>query len=193
MLEKLYYDHLVNRPKGFRSKNVFHPSSIHLPAKELYKRYFGGDQTPFPPNVLALFELGHWVHEKLQGTFKEMGILIADEVRVRHKELQISGSADGIVDIPMPDGTKKRGVLEIKTMSLTAFFTEPEKPKREHLWQLNCYMMCLGIDRGVLLYYCKDNSQMRCHYVKADKVIQREIVEKLVYVLACIKEGVEPE
>jgi hypothetical protein len=85
---------------------------------------------------------------------------------------------NGIVEI---DGLK--GILEIKSMNSNQFYSCFD-PKPEHLIQINVYMFCTGIPRGVLLYECKDDQELREFYVKQDHSILSPILEKILYVFA---------
>jgi len=187
MLTRLIDAVLSNRSKDDRPKRCFHPSSLHKPADELYRVYLDGDNAEvFDPRTLRIFDNGHAVHRRLQEYLSRAGVLIEAEIPVRNEEYEIVGHADGIVEVK-----GKRGVLEIKSMNASTFHSTYE-PKPEHLVQINVYMFCLSLRRGVLLYECKDDQNLKEFYVKEDPAVLNPVLEKIRYVQRCIQEGVEP-
>jgi hypothetical protein len=186
MLIQAIDKYLKSRARDKRLRECFHPSSLHKSASELYQAYFDGDSKEFPPRVLRIFDNGHHVHQRLQTYLTEMGILKQAEVPVFNREYDIKGICDGIIRI----GGKK-GVLEIKSMNQNQFYSLHE-PKRDHLVQINVYMFSLGIPRGVLLYECKNDQELKTFFVKQDESILNPILEKIKYLQECIKEGVKP-
>ena len=180
--------YLQERPRDERLKNCFHPSSLHKPARELYRQYLHGDTSgDFDSRTLRIFDNGHAVHNRIQGYLAEVGILRQGEVAIQNKEYEICGHADGIVEL---EGMQ--GVLEIKSMNASTFYSCHE-PKPEHLVQLNVYMFCLDIPRGCLLYECKDDQRLKEFYVKMDPIILDPVLKKIRYVQACLGKGIEPE
>ena len=180
-------NYLKNRPKDDRLKHCFHPSSLHRSPRELYYHYLEGDNNQeFAPRILRIFDNGHAVHARIQGYLKDIGILKQAEISVENAEYEIKGHADGIIEI---DGVE--GVLEIKSMNANQFYSCYE-PKPEHLTQINVYMFCLNIPRGVLIYESKDDQNLSEFYVKQDLKILDPIIEKIRYVQSCLKEEKEP-
>lgn len=179
--------YLKQRPKDKRTKNCFHPSSLHKSAKEIYHQYLEGDNTQeFGPRILRIFDNGHAVHDRLQNYLKNVGVLLQAEVPVENNEYEIIGHTDGILEI---DGVK--GILEIKSMNANNFYST-YGPKSEHLIQVNIYMFCTGIPRACLLYECKDDQALKEFYVKQDPTILNPILSKIRYVQECLRTGKEP-
>jgi len=174
MLTRLIDQVLGDRPRDERPKRCFHPSSLHKPADELYRLYLEGDNGEvFEPRILRIFDNGHAVHRRLQEYLSRAGVLIEAETPVRNEEYEIVGHADGIVEVK-----GKRGVLEIKSMNASTFHSTYE-PKPEHLVQVNVYMFCLSLRRGVLLYECKDDQNLKEFYVMQDRAILDPILDKI--------------
>ncbi|MBP7232192.1 MAG: hypothetical protein KBA28_09695 [Syntrophaceae bacterium] len=179
--------YLQQRPKDDRPKHCFHPSSLHLDAKELYWRYINGDNDKkFESRILRIFDNGHAVHQRLQDYLTKAGILERAEIPVFDEQYEIRGHADGIVKI-----NGANGVLEIKSMNANQFYSAYE-PKPEHLIQVNVYMHCLNIPRACLLYECKDNQEMKEFFVKQDQSILQPILDKIKFVQECLKDETEP-
>jgi hypothetical protein len=179
--------YLRKRPKDYRAKNCFHPSSLHKSARELYHHYLHGDnQVDFEPRIMRIFDNGHGVHSRLQHYLCEAGLLQQTEVPIANKEYEIQGHTDGIINI---HGVT--GILEIKSMNSNQFYSLYE-PKFEHLIQVNIYMFCTVISRACLLYECKDNQNLKEFYIKQDPLILEPVLSKIKYVQSCIRDGIEP-
>ena len=177
-------DYLAKRPKDDRATRCFHPSSLHRTAEELFKLYFEGDnKQQFKPRVLRIFDNGHGVHERLQGYLKKAGVLLQAEVPVKNEEYEIVGHTDGIIEI---NGVK--GLLEIKSINQTGFYGLFE-PKPEHVLQLNVYMFCAGIPRGVLLYECKNDQALKEFFLKQDHAVLGPVLAKIKIVQTWIGAG----
>ena len=76
-------------------------------------------------------------------TWKRQEVLLQAEVPIENKEYEMIGHTDGTLEI---SGAK--GILEIKSMNANTFYSTYE-PKPEHLIQVNIYMFCTGIERGL--------------------------------------------
>ena len=171
---KIIDDYLNKRPKDERATRCFHPSSLHKSEEYLLKAYFEGDNVAdVSPRILRIFDNGKAMHERLQKYLKEAGVLLQAEVPVLNSEYEIRGSADGIVGF---EGV--RGVLELKSINSLGFYALFQ-PKSEHVLQLNVYMYCLGISRGLLLYECKDNQEIKEFFLKQDSGVLEPVLEKI--------------
>jgi hypothetical protein len=186
MLIQRIDEYLKTRARDSRHRECFHPSSLHKSAQDLYRMYLNGDMQEVPPRVQRIFDNGTAVHSRLQKYLSEIGILKQVEVPVENLEYNIRGHADGIIEI-----SGAEGVLEIKSINQNGFFSL-FAPKPEHLVQLNVYMFCLGIPRGVLLYECKNSQELKEFFVKQDEAILKPVLEKIRLVQECLREGREP-
>jgi CRISPR/Cas system-associated exonuclease Cas4 (RecB family) len=107
------------------------------------------------------------------GYFKEMGILVDVDVDAEDEQLEIKGAADALVEIA---GHER--VVEIKSINKKGF-SSLRKPKRPHLFQLNAYMYCLGINQGIVVYENKDSQELREFNVGLDPGIVAEFTRKI--------------
>jgi hypothetical protein len=170
----------VQQENSTRAKGVIHPSQIHsCPKAIVFSIIEAAGQSPVPPKLTRIFDNGHYVHDRIQKYLIDAGLIPKDkngrymvEVGLRSDSLNISGSADGIVEI---DG--KRYVLEIKSINGNSFSSLRE-PKEEHVIQVNCYMLVLGLEGAVILYENKDNQEMKEFFVKKDKKVCDWIIER---------------
>ncbi len=73
---------------------------------------------------------------------------------------KIIGHADGIIEMG-----GQRLLLELKTVNAYMFSLLSRGPQSKHVTQANMYMDLLGLDRGVILYFNKDDAQLREFFI----------------------------
>lgn len=162
-----------------------HPSSIHgCPRYLVYKILKETGKKKIVPQLQRIFDNGTMVHHRIQSYLRNMGILSKKfggrevpglEVQLKKldkaKEFNIAGSIDAMIKLA------KRFVVEIKSMSPNQFYALT-KPKLEHLWQGNTYMMTTEVPRCIFLYEAKDNQAMKEFIIKPDDNIVYDIQNK---------------
>ena len=127
----------------FKQVQGFHPSYTNQCARYWYYLFNGVDvTTSFSSQTYRIFDNGHAVHDRLYSYFREMGVLVAEEIPVKYDSPPIEGTADGIIDW---DGNK---LIELKSISSEGFHYRQlhNKPKDEHYRQAQIYMECLNLD-----------------------------------------------
>jgi hypothetical protein len=102
-----------------------------------------------------LFDLGTMVHWYLQASLLRSGHLLSVETRVTSDEFLVNGSTDGVV---MYQGEKM--LLEIKTMN-TFQFGKLTAPVEKQVRQASIYAHFHGLDKILMLYYDKNNSELK--------------------------------
>jgi hypothetical protein len=187
MLIELIDNYLKNRPRDDREIHCFHPSALHKSPYELYQEYLHGFTPRFSSRTFRIMDNGHHVHERLQKYLTDIGVVVGLEVPVENEEFDIVGHCDGILEV-----NGKRGVLEIKSINNKGF-TSLASPRAMHVWQLNIYMFCLGLEHGVLLYENKDNQELKEFIVNYDLNVVTPILDKIRYVQNCIMRNEAPE
>jgi hypothetical protein len=103
------------------------------------------------------------------------------EAKVRDAKLHIRGRADGVFTF-----SNERFVLEIKTIKeggSYGFEKIHSKPLTDHIRQSQIYMAVLGIPFALVLYWCKNNSQLKEHALVYDEKIWDEIKEPIEIVV----------
>jgi len=166
---------LRERNKDIRNTKVFHVSSIHKKPKELYYEYLNINKPGYDTRIMRVFDNGKDVHKRIQGYLR--GIITNVEKKVQNKEYGIEGHIDGIC---------KGKIIEIKSINKKQFYNLTE-PLLDHLIQINMYMFCTKIKRGIILYECKDNQELEEFQVKKNEKIIEEILKKIKYVQEHIK------
>lgn len=143
--------------KQLKKVEGFHPSYTNQCSRYWYYLFDGIEYTPsFSPQTYRIFDNGHGVHERLYSYFRQMGILLEEEIPVKYEDPPITGTADGVIDFY---GKK---LIELKSISNEGFEYRRiyKKPKDDHVRQAQIYMRCLDLDQAFVIYENKNNQQI---------------------------------
>ena len=142
------------RPDGFTQKKTFSPSSIGyghaVCPRYWYLAFDGGDFVEeTDAKGVATMATGTDAHTRLQGLFKDAGVLIAEEVEIKLADPPVRGYMDLLIK-----WGDEAIVGEIKTTSEQIFALKQTsmKPSANHLLQILIYMKATGKKKGFLLY-----------------------------------------
>ncbi len=141
-----------------------------------YMRHFPELMAPMTPRGLAIFELGHrihdWVREKLTAAYGDNFHSIEKRVELEvTPELRVPGHIDGIVE-----DESGPVLLDIKSANNDSFARMVEYgPPYDYRAQVNAYLEATGLDQGVLLLYNKNTSDMRCLPVQRNDIIVEQV------------------
>lgn len=75
----------------------FYPSSVGRCKRQITYQMMGYPGKPIPGRNLLIMDNGTYFHERMEDTFERMGILIAPELKLKDKDLRISGRSDAII------------------------------------------------------------------------------------------------
>lgn len=166
-------DHLAKRnTPSFKQVKGFHPSYTNQCSRYWFYLFNGVTVKPsFSSQTYRIFDNGHAVHNRLYGYFRDMGILVEEEIPVTYENPPIEGTADGIIDWY---GHK---LIELKSISSEGFHYRQlhNKPKDEHYRQAQIYMKCLDLEGGFVIYENKNNQDILPIYIERDE----KFIEKL--------------
>lgn len=127
---------------------------------------------------------GTAVHATYQQIWKEQGRLAGAEVHVRIQD--VTGLIDAIVDTP--SGPM---ITEIKTKSTEAFHAL-EGPQKEHVSQLNFYLLAMGAKRGAIYYTSRDDPTLtKIFYVDASERMFNDDLRRVRRAQQRVKEMLE--
>lgn len=174
----------------FKQVQGFHPSYTNQCARYWYYLFAGVDvQTTFSSQTYRIFDNGHAVHDRLYSYFREMGVLVAEEIPVKYDSPPIEGTADGIIDW---DGNK---LIELKSISSEGFHYRQlhNKPKDEHYRQAQIYMECLSLDSGYVIYENKNNQEILPIYIEKDSKFIEKLFKKYTGIYHDYINGTIPE
>jgi hypothetical protein len=90
------------------------------------------------------------------------------------KQFKIQGHTDGLWNVRIhlnKEWTWLKILVDYKTMNHNRFEGKygSELPSKEHLPQLQTYLNLADVEVGLLLYYCKDNSEHKYCWVRRDR------------------------
>lgn len=161
----------------FKKSTGFSPSEKNTcPRFWWYK--FNGVEFPVTHDsrVQRIFDVGHSVHERIVSYFDNMGVLISAEAPVPQKEgcPPISGFIDAIIEWSGPV------IIEIKSISHEGFMLREtyKKPVAEHYKQIQWYMHYTNIERGIVIYECKNTQRLLQFKVKHDVDFCKKLVNQ---------------
>ena len=159
----------------FKKVGGFHPSYTNQCSRYWYYLFEGANVTSdFSPQTHRIFDNGHAVHERLYSYFRDMGILVDEEIKVTYSDPPIEGTADGIITWY---GDK---LIELKSISSEGFHYRQiyKKPKDDHYRQAQIYMHCLDLDSGFVIYENKNNQEILPIYIEKDQVFIDKLFKK---------------
>lgn len=147
---------LYKKPDSF-----YHPSGdCKKCLRQLYFEKVYNDKQEHSITTKRTFKVGHAIHSMVQAWIEDMSTLqgfpktaYGAEVKVRNKELNVSGSVDDIVRFPCDPELDVP--LEIKTIN-SQQFGMLVSPKPEHIDQVNMYLTLKDLEFGIILYIEKD-------------------------------------
>lgn len=166
MLDDTLYKALLNHlGSRTRRRHGVHPSSLICVRWVTFQLLDFRTQGSVTADNLIILDTGSAYHRMVQEHLANIGKICADthfeaEVRIgdalpRARELSIRGSADGVFYTPI--GNYLFELKSIGTNALSAL----RKPKPDHLEQVNTYMYCLELDRGVIMYISRGDPALR--------------------------------
>ena len=171
---------------GLRKLGVYSPSSIRGCKRALYYSRIGVEpELNWDDEMLALFRLGHIIHDMRQRDFAILYPGFVPETPVCIEELGIAGHSDGVF-------VNEVWNLEIKTVG-DSTFKSTTSPKKDHKFQATCYMKALGIPRTLFVYINRNNGQEEVYPYSFQPEIWDEIVEIVTGVESKVRAGVPPE
>lgn len=134
------------------------------------------------PKTRMIFDLGTLIHVMLQTHFHNMyGDQFEDEVPLVDEELHIKSHSDGRFT-----WTFARAMLEIKSIregGSHGFEKVQKAPLPDHPRQLMCYMRLADVPFGIILYFCKNNSELKEHVVTYDEEVWQNIKQEITPVV----------
>jgi hypothetical protein len=109
---------------------------------------------------------------------------LQEKIKGVPKKLRVTGHTDGIWTFKVKVGKKVvrvRVLVDYKTINRAGFEGAygGGLPREEHVTQLQVYLALADLEYGLLLYYCKDNSQHKRFLVKRDPKLWPALQKKV--------------
>jgi len=168
-----------------KREGVFYPSSLGNPCDRfLYLSYHG----MLPGQEIAavlqrIFDCGDSLGLRFEKYFANMGLLLATESPVKCESPSISGRIDFIIkhkDFP-------QAVIELKSINTRGFKALLDRPKPEHVVQIQIYLNLANIEHGILLYEDKNDQQLKAFVVKRDEKVWTKLQERCFNVINMVE------
>lgn len=142
--------------QGTRRRGVIHPSELSSCARKAQYTYMSTDDSPpkVPPkeNDLKIFQLGHWLHDVVQGVLEEVWPHGVTEVEAFHAEYLFYGHCDYLVP--------RTRAVEIKTCSNNVL-KQLKMPRESHIKQCSIYAAILGAPLCNVFYISRESGQFK--------------------------------
>ena len=147
--------------------------------------------------VLRLFQLGNILEDQTIADIQSAGFDIHSgqkHVEFTLDGITLTGSIDGIVE-GLIESPKNPHLFEHKTCSLKKFKELKKKGSYRdwnevYYWQVQVYMLGLGLTRAAVFVYCKDNSELYMERIQLD---EGATIDRLQDVFLAIGQMTPPE
>lgn len=223
-LTEMTYDHLVtdnykqaeSRSQERRENIRFSPSQIGRTDRDIVLYMLGYIGVPIDGRVLTIMNNGTSFHNRIEGVFEDMGIMVAPELSLKDPDLRVSGRSDAIIWNYLRDEDEEDGevitlkdlddnvvyegpsnyvlLVEFKSISENGFYKLPKtKPRQDHEDQLQLYFYMTGIQKGLIYYENKNNQAVQEFIVERDEKRIKEITSRIKRLIKRAEEGDIPE
>lgn len=199
--EQLHFRYTIewNAP---RRPFVLHPSAADNPCDYfLFLQIVGGEGlSQVPPGTQMIFDTGTAIHAQFQYYLHTRAeyhrFQYSDEVGFSPKNsknakvLKMAGHIDGLSrEWPLRDSPL---VWEFKTINKNGF-EKLRSPHSGYVKQVHLYMLAVGAPAAIILYICKDNSQLNPFKIRFNESVWRPMLKRLLYIRECTRTMEEPE
>lgn len=173
MLKELINQFYSNRLKDQKERSDhFYITDAGKCPRQVFFKFKKAPKAEIEPRILRVFDEGDFIHMRLMGVLISLGIVRATEAKIPPQEI-ISGRADAIVSL---EGGKPY-VLDFKSISSFGF-NGLDKPKQEHVKQIQLYMHYFKIPQGILLYENKNSQELAEFVLEYDPELVQKLLEE---------------
>lgn len=135
--------------------------------------------------VLRLFSLGNAIEDEIIAGLRLAGCIVTDqqkEVRFTQDGVELLGHIDGIVT--GLEESSQPHLFEAKSCNAKRFkelqkHGDYRKFSEAYFWQVNFYMLGLGLKRAAAFIYNKDNSELMMVRVRLDREATTEKLQQI--------------
>ena len=144
------------------------------------RNYYDFKRDPEPgPSAWPHFTLGNVLEDvfedALRVRFGKRYVKNAMPIKLEFDDFHVVGETDPVI---VDDSGNVDHLWEVKTTGNLKY--TKDGPKQEHMYQIHCYMMALGItdDSASIVYINKYNLETQTHVVQFDHEIWMDIVDR---------------
>lgn len=165
LIDKYYQD-----KRDERERTKFYISDAGKCPRKVFFKFKKAPRKKMEPRILRIFDQGNYVHLRLMRDLFSLGIVVASEINIPPKE-GIGGRADAIVSYD-----DELYVVDFKSIN-SSILRGMDKPKPDHVLQLQLYLHFFNLNKGILLYEGKDSSEMKEFPVKYDPKLAKKVLK----------------
>jgi len=181
LIEKYYRD-----KRDERERTKFYISDAGKCLRQIFFKFKKAPRAEMDPRLLRIFDHGDLIHRELVRILESLGIVESIEIPIPPRE-DISGRADAIVNI---DG--ERYLVDFKSINST-ILRGMEKPKKEHVFQIQLYLHFFNIKKGILLYEGKDTLELKEFFIEYDKELVQKILQEFQELKTNLEKNLIPD
>jgi len=158
------------------NKGKFYPSSLGSVCNRfLYFSYNGLMPNQYiEPTLQRIFDCGDALGTRFEKYFERMGVLLGVEVPVKCENPVISGRIDFVIK----HTEYPQALVELKSINSRGFKALLDKPKPDHVVQIQIYLNLYNVDHGIVLYENKNDQQVKAFVVKRDEEAWKKIQDR---------------
>jgi len=164
IIDKYYQD-----KNNERERKRFYISDAGKCPRQIFFKFKKAPRKEMEPRLLRIFDQGDYVHLRLTRDLFSLGIVVASEIDIPPRE-DIGGRADAIIRI-----NNELYLVDLKSINSNILY-KMEKPKEDHILQVQLYLHFFKLKKGILLYEGKDNSEIKEFPVEYDKKVAEKIL-----------------
>lgn len=200
MLEHLINNYNRNQyKKQTRPMRKLHPSTIGMCQRKIVFDMLMVPKDMPEDRLMRIFDNGHGLHHRYEDLFRQMGILIQDEMKLEFDN--ISGHTDAwikVYSIENPMG--KDYLVELKSAFSKSFewMVKNNTPKKEHRDQLTFYLhlvqkMGLPITSGIIFVENKDTQEIWEYELEYDPQLGQQLEDKGTWCISLAQQRIVPD
>lgn len=181
-------------------------SSIADCSRLIVYNMLGYNEPVTEPRVLTIMENGNYFHNRMEALFREAGILIGSEIKLKNEELNISSRLDALIKNPHPGKINKNiclysddkivyegcqsqvAIVEFKSVNDKKFQRIKQYgADKKHIAQLQLYLMLTDIQDGLLFYENKNTQEWVEKWIKSDIKYHQHLINKINVINYCVE------
>lgn len=182
-------DNMLLKENGtqWKQSKSFAPSSSNQCLRYMGYRLRGYQQkSDFAAQTRRIFAVGNSVEDHVGNWFRELGILLDEQIEIEIDSPPIRGYIDFMIDW---DGPKP---VECKSIRDSGFVYRKlyHKPTDDHYRQLQCYLHATDSESGFLFYLNKNDSEILPILVKRNDEFLAKLFKKYDKIYEAHKNGI---
>lgn len=179
-------------------RDKLHPSTIGMCQRKIVFDMLMVPKEMPESRLMRIFENGHSLHHRYEKLFKDMGILVKDEMKLEADN--ISGHTDAwirVFSLENPGGQDY--LVELKSAFSKSFewMQKNNTPKKEHRDQLTFYLHLvqkqgIPITKGIIFVENKDTQEVWEFELDYDPQLGKQLEQKAEWCISLAKERMLP-